>query len=824
MATNEIPTIERDPRVRKAGEVTPTETPQTEAPENQVTLASGQTSTLSDAEMALRNKNLGIQEQVQENKTLETPKAEPLKAPTTQKVSTQADEVKEPSEREVFQLEQEKSQVKIQEEQKKLEQFRNMMQSGASQKELASFVNENQALRAEMNIAVKNFYKDKKTFDFQQKYATANPETLYNAYINSDIVVWSKEYNTLPQETRQAFEQYKAEKDLTLSPEQTKISLQNDANKVLSFDSYLTQFESFFGTDIKTQYENLTNWPEISTKRTEVENLANELGTIQDELINIEDTIRAKYEWTGRSSSFINAVVAKEQRVLNTQYRNKSVQYQNSLASFQDMKADIDRDISFLQYENQQKQQAYQIALSQYNTDRARMDNFAIMEFEQQNQLLAEQRALDNQKALYQFQADLEAQNQSVDRYEIGRDGKMYALVNGQAMEVKGFGWENISFSEEQELYTTQVLDNWDGTFTQIKAYKDGKAPAITTYDAQGNIVKWTPDSISDIIAQCRVEWQCGQWANDYAQSLWLGRIFGDSYDSKSQHINSQTPEVWGFAIWNPVQWDSKEYGHVGIVTGYNPVTKKVTITDWNWNGDEKQQTHEVDLSAITYNGWFYNPSIMVEEYSKEVKDWGDNIIWEVWGAKITSIKDDNLRSQVSSYIAEKMKEQPNQNIATLKSKLQIIEELEKHPWLWGAIGLGTKWLIPWTASASFMAKLEQLDAVNFMEGIQGMKGMGSLSNAEGMKVSASISSIWNTRQSEASWKKELASIKNTLLGRIEATERDAWVTFDIYGRPTDGYTQNLYTTPTQIPQTGSLLQSYENSYNVSEYDNILNR
>lgn len=49
------------------------------------------------------------------------------------------------------------------------------------------------------------------------------------------------------------------------------------------------------------------------------------------------------------------------------------------------------------------------------------------------------------------------------------------------------------------------------------------------------------------------------------------------------------------------------EYGHVGIVSAVNG--DQVTITDWNWNGDNKQSTHTVPLSSIQANGGgFYVP------------------------------------------------------------------------------------------------------------------------------------------------------------------------------------------------------------------------
>jgi len=95
---------------------------------------------------------------------------------------------------------------------------------------------------------------------------------------------------------------------------------------------------------------------------------------------------------------------------------------------------------------------------------------------------------------------------------------------------------------------------------------------------------------------------------NDYLQKLGDTRVFGNSYSEKQSKINSQEPVVGGIAVWQPTgKMAQPEYGHVGIVSAVNG--DQVTITDWNWNGDNKQSTHTVPLSSIQANGGgFYVP------------------------------------------------------------------------------------------------------------------------------------------------------------------------------------------------------------------------
>lgn len=99
---------------------------------------------------------------------------------------------------------------------------------------------------------------------------------------------------------------------------------------------------------------------------------------------------------------------------------------------------------------------------------------------------------------------------------------------------------------------------------------------------------------------------QCGAFVNDYVQKLVWKRIMGDSYSSKQKHINSKIPQIWGLAVWNPGGKFGK-YWHTGIVTWISK--NYITITDANWNGDEKVMTRKVNIASILnwQNGGFVN-------------------------------------------------------------------------------------------------------------------------------------------------------------------------------------------------------------------------
>ena len=94
---------------------------------------------------------------------------------------------------------------------------------------------------------------------------------------------------------------------------------------------------------------------------------------------------------------------------------------------------------------------------------------------------------------------------------------------------------------------------------------------------------------------------------------------------------------------------------------------------------------------------------------------------------------------------------------------IELVDEVAKHPGLPGAVGmqLGAS-VIPGTDAADFVTRLDRLRANNFIEGVRKMKaagGAGALSDAEGKKLDIAMAAL-NRAQSEASFKQELASIR----------------------------------------------------------------
>lgn len=112
--------------------------------------------------------------------------------------------------------------------------------------------------------------------------------------------------------------------------------------------------------------------------------------------------------------------------------------------------------------------------------------------------------------------------------------------------------------------------------------------------------------------------WQCGEFVNDVLKNeYWLSAwTFADSWDSKQQMRNSETPTIGSVAIidseTHPSNW------HVGIVTAIND-DWTVTIKETNWNNDETIHVRDINTSWI-YG--YFDPSI---DSSSATNNWSRN-------------------------------------------------------------------------------------------------------------------------------------------------------------------------------------------------------
>lgn len=114
-------------------------------------------------------------------------------------------------------------------------------------------------------------------------------------------------------------------------------------------------------------------------------------------------------------------------------------------------------------------------------------------------------------------------------------------------------------------------------------------------------------------------------------------------------------------------------------------------------------------------------------------------------------------------------------------SAVDAVNRLINHPGLESAVGFGSSFpTVPGSESADFEAALESFDAKLFSTAIKQMVGMGSLSDAEGKKVSASVGTL-NKNMSDEAMKESLGFILESIqkgrqntLDKMEPEDRPA--------------------------------------------------
>lgn len=124
-------------------------------------------------------------------------------------------------------------------------------------------------------------------------------------------------------------------------------------------------------------------------------------------------------------------------------------------------------------------------------------------------------------------------------------------------------------------------------------------------------------------------------------------------------------------------------------------------------------------------------------------------------------LKIDEKKAKIAEF-KQSLKTTTDQGVTAIDNSISAIDRLLDHEGLESAVGTSSLLpSIPGTSRASFEAELEAFDAKNFLSQIKQMKGMGSLSDAEGKKVSAAVGAI-NPKMKEEDFIKSLELIKST--------------------------------------------------------------
>jgi len=507
--------------------------------------------------------------------------------------------------------------IKTAENAKVTAEFTNMLNSWASNEDLAKIVNANPDLRDNFNSLVRDVFKTRADRDYFGKYSTFTNEQLSAAIKSGDIVVWSEQYNSLPETQRVAFEQFKAQEDAidVTDKATTDAQFAVDNNKTISLNDIVAQFKGIFSSDLRTKSQELLNTPEINAKAQELENKQNEIDKINDKLD--EDLLRKRIikEFPWYPAWFINSKVRDEKNDLIREKNSLVNEYNSALWTYKSLKDNAQNEIDIIKYEDTQNREIYTTALNLFETRVEQMKKEERAEFEAMNKRLAADTKFQRDLIVKEFEAGLKAEEKWW-VYKTDRQGREIYVKDWVSTFVRNVEWE-ILFTETTKEYTdTTQKEDW--VFVTTRSYKDWRPPEYFTYDinwdSSNNWNNVINNLISNIISN---DLQCWEAVNKYVVwQLWVSRDdfwMWDSYASKKKLINSTTPVVWGVAIWNDenaAEWKFTEFWHAWIITWYDANKGTLSITDWNWNWDKMKSTHEVAITDILWSdGWFYTPN-----------------------------------------------------------------------------------------------------------------------------------------------------------------------------------------------------------------------
>lgn len=338
--------------------------------------------------------------------------------------------------------------------------FSDLLSQWASTQEIASYLKKNKALtdenKIELGVQYKTYLKTKKNTDIINTYGNMNNEQLNESVMSWDIVVWSNEYNLLSPEKRAAYEEYKKQQDL----------LSDKANIVTwdatSFQSILTEIKKVFSSDIRKQYTDKLNSPEMKGLESKSTELANQINDLDDQIEYLrEDAVKADPS-LAQSSFLLNAAVRDASRDLRRQRNQLVNKYDTNLAQIANIKSDMDTELKLSQYEDANNKEAYMTALNLYQTERARMDDITKAKFEAENDKLAEDRKFERDLMLLDYKNAIAAWEWE---YKTIND-KLY-FVKWEDATLVIDAWDEIGWYNEDDWKIT-TYKNDDGTFSSV--------------------------------------------------------------------------------------------------------------------------------------------------------------------------------------------------------------------------------------------------------------------------------------------------------------------------------------------------------------------
>ena len=686
--------------------------------------------------------------------------------------------------------------------------FNNLLEAWDN-KTISNFLQKNKELynqnKDTLKTMVKDFQKQQEIWKTISRLSSLDWKWLYNASLDWDFTQWDDVFNGLSPEKQAEFTAYQkryVRQDAKNTDKKIVADLKSDDAEEI-YNKMAIHNPTYQDKYNEIVFENKERKELQSDLVTKYETIEKERLTLK----RLKDKIDR--ENPSASETYKRALLNKESWALLDNIEEMTIDYNVWLAQYNMINADtqaeyqaytLDAGIEFDTY-----QKAIWVAVDRYKVDKTQMNQKEVlkMQFEQADLTLKKNQEFTMK--VKNFDANIKDKTWS---YQTNDKWELLYVVKWVAQKVLDSTWKVVA-TERFQNYQESLQENEYGGYDIIRTYNDWTRPDISSYDMNWNLVWWTSSVVAGAINKVWADTlkQCWKAVNDYLQNLWADRIFKDSYESKTDQINSDVPMMWGVAIWNPNRpdWTYSEFGHVWIITWISPDWKTLEITDWNYKGDEKKMVHKVDRSVIEFNWGYHIPQGTREPTALETMPITWDVIWDKWKVlanakavenwakaiknwdqKMTDIKDQEVRNaviNVMSWITAS-------SISWSQATLDVVNDIINHPWRIGATWSQVLWFwdgwtgwvpttiwglsIPATNSRDFKVLVQQLDSKLFLDNIKMMKWMWALSDAEWKKVSSAMGQLLEFWQTEEAYLKMLDTIRTiTAKGILKAK----WIT-----------------------------------------------
>lgn len=565
---------------------------------------------------------------------------------------------------------------------------------GSSDEDIKKYITDNKDVYNSNKNAIISAFKtawiNKETIKRNQSIAKMNGDEIDKAIKSWKINVWD-----LSVEAKQRYDAY------------LNVNRNNDINNTKNANELVYELPSENNTFSQntTNYVNnlkgkskdikdLYNTSDFEESRNSLNSSYKEIKKKKRELENIWDKIREDNKWT--PSGLVNAKIAKEQRRLTNELNQLIDWYNVELSNYQLLEREADREAEVIKFEMSIDEIEYNSQLEEYKFRRWEMSNLQQLKLQEESNIRAENRKNEFTLELLNNEREYALQNKSW-VYQTDRDWSLLYVVDWVAETVKKNDWTVVWLVRENS-YTDTVNELKDGWFEILRTYKDWSVKYFTRWISGEDIMNASMGA-EDVIAQIpNTKLWCWQFTNQYGKKWWLISAttwepvwVWNSYESKKEFINSQVPQVWWLAVWNPVpEWEFWENWHIWIVTWYNPSDWTIQITDSNSQWNKERRTYSVNIEQITNSdGGFVHmkkPWVEKPKYSADVESWGKQI--QRGQAKLSDITwQPELKTKVVEYLENEdlVLDQDNPIIQWLKENSDILDEIVdwREWWTW---------------------------------------------------------------------------------------------------------------------------------------------